>query len=177
MTVDMLREIDRLIEEHDANPNNFAKIRQLIATVSADIILMREVQNYLLESLTDPMDLNQDDPVVQRAAKILQLTGTKARIKRRIDDIRKNLEAASSELRALKSAADVIQENRTFKVSEAVSNNTRNLEDVYRANERASTSLEIMQVVSRRPLQLAASPAQLQTPNLLLLRQRRRRPS
>ena len=147
MTVDMLREIDRLIEEHDANPNNFAKIRQLIATVSADIILMREVQNYLLESLTDPMDLNQDDPVVQRAAKILQLTGTKARIKRRIDDIRKNLEGASSELRALKSAADVIQENRTFKVSEAVSNNTRNLEDVYRANERASTSLEIMQVV------------------------------
>ena len=57
MTVDMLREIDRLIEEHDANPNNFAKIRQLIATVSADIILMREVQNYLLESLTDPMAL------------------------------------------------------------------------------------------------------------------------
>jgi len=40
--------------------------------------------------------------------------------------------------------ADVVSEGKEFKVQEAVQNNTKNLEDVFRANERASASLEIM---------------------------------
>ena len=33
--------------------------------------------------------------------------------------------------------ADVVSEGKEFKVQEAVQNNTKNLEDVFRANERA----------------------------------------
>ena len=108
---------------------------------------MREIQSYLLESLTETAPVTISDQVLKRLSKILQLDDTNSRLERRIRDIRKNLDGASGELQALKSAADVIQENKEFKVNEAVSNNTQNLEEVFRANERASTSLEIMQVV------------------------------
>ena len=43
--------------------------------------------------------------------------------------------------------ADVVSEGKESRVQEAVQNNTKNLEDVFRANERASASLEIMQIV------------------------------
>lgn len=147
VTVDTLGEIDHLIRNHDADPNNIFKIRELMSNVSADIILMREIHSYLLESLTETAPMAINDQVLKRLSKILQLDDTNFRLERRIRDIRKSLDGASGELQALKSAADVIQENKEFKVNEAVSNNTQNLEEVFRANERASTSLEIMQVV------------------------------
>ena len=145
--IDGLREIEQLIRDHDADPNNIFTIRSLISDVTADIILMREIQSYLLESLTDPVSVNLEGKAMTRLAKVLQLDDTNQRLERRIRDMRKNLDGASRELRSLKSAADVITGNKEFKVNENVSNNTKNLEEVFRANERASTSLEIMQVV------------------------------
>jgi len=149
VTVDTLQEIKNLIANYDTDPNNIFRIRNKLADVSAEITLMYEIQSYLLESLTamNATNLDENDKVLSRLSKILQLEDTNSRLERRIRDIKKNLDGAMGELRALRSAADVIQENKEFRVSEAVSNNTQNLEEVFRANERASTSLEIMQVV------------------------------
>jgi len=147
VTVDTLREIDRLIRNHDKDPNNVFKVRSLISDVSADITMMREIQSYLLESLTETVKINPVDVTLKRLAKVLQIDDTNSRIEQRIRDMSKNLDGASGELKSLKSAVDVITSNKEFKVNEAVSNNTKNLEEVFRANERASTSLEIMQVV------------------------------
>ena len=150
VTVDTLQKIRILIDTYESDPNNILQVRTLLSEVSAEIILMREIHSYLLESLTaaeEKPKMKHSDEAVTRLEKILQMSDTKTRLERRIRDIRKNLEGANGELNALRNAADVIHENKEFKVSQSVSNNTQNLEEVFRANERASTSLEIMQVV------------------------------
>ena len=147
VTVDTLREIGNLIRNHDTDPNNIFRIRTLITDVSTEITMMREISSYLLESLTEHERLVLNDTALKRLAKVLRIGDANSRLERRIRDMNKNLDGASGELKSLKSAADVITSNKEFKVNEAVSNNTKNLEEVFRANERASTSLEIIQVV------------------------------
>ena len=150
VTVDALQKIKKLINTYESDPNHVLLIRTLLSEVSAEIILMGEIHSYLLESLTTKEDappMKYSDDAVTRLEQILQMSNTKTRLERRIRDIRKNLEGANGELTALRNAADVIHENKEFKVSQSVANNTQNLEEVFRANERAATSLEIMQVV------------------------------
>jgi hypothetical protein len=83
----------------------------------------------------------------QRLERILHIEATQKRLVRRVHDMKKNIEGARGEVNSLRSMADVVSEGKEFKVQEAVQNNTKNLEDVFRANERASASLEIMQIV------------------------------
>ena len=149
VTVDTLQTVRTLIEQSESDPNNVLKIRSLLSQVSAEVILMRELHGYLLESLTtsELEPTRESDGAVKRLETLLQMRDTRERLGRRVRDIRKNLDSAHGELSALQNAADVIHENKEFKVSQSVSNNTRNMEEVVRANERASTSLEIMQVV------------------------------
>ena len=47
----------------------------------------------------------------------------------------------------LERLTDYISERETFRLQESVEINTKNLENVFRASEKASSSLEIMQVI------------------------------
>jgi len=51
------------------------------------------------------------------------------------------------ELDSLREMTDVISESVMFRLQEAMQSNTKNLENVLRSNERASSSLEILQLV------------------------------
>lgn len=145
---DTLKYIRELIEHFEADPNSVTTIRNLISEASGDIILLSEVQSYLAESLEE-VEIPEpcDDKASKRLEKILHIESTQKRMVRRVNDMYKNIEGARGEVASLRSMADVVTEGKELKVQEAVQNNTKNLEDVFRANERASKSLEIMQVV------------------------------
>jgi len=145
---DTLKHIRELIDTYESDPNSIATIRNLLSEASGDIILLSEIQSYLAESLQEvAIPAAPDDPAGQRLADILHIEATHHRLVRRVHDMKKNIEGARGEVSSLRSMADVVSEGKEFKVQEAVQNNTKNLEDVFRANERASASLEIMQIV------------------------------
>ena len=75
--------------------------------------------------------------------------------------MKKNIDGARGEVNSLRDMADVVSEAREFRVAEAVRGNTKNLEDVFRANERASASLEIMQERGRTQPHFPVSDALL----------------
>merc|ERR1719230_360682 len=68
-------------------------------------------------------------------------------LKERCRDLVKNVHGADHELQGLREMTDVISEAQMFKLQEAMQANTKNLEEVFRSNERASASLELMQVI------------------------------
>jgi len=78
---------------------------------------------------------------------LLALEHTLEGLRRRIRDMQKNIDSARNELKSLQGGVNVIAENRMFGCQEEIQSNTKNLEDVFRSNERASTSLDVLQVI------------------------------
>ena len=148
---DVLKHIRHLIDTNETDPNSVTTIRRLLSESSAEITLLSEIQSYLSESLAaleapakpDP----QAQPQVAKLHKVLGLSSTASRLQRRILDMKKNIDGSKGDVDSLREMANAVAEGRGFRVQEAVQANTKNLEDVFRANERQSASLEIMQVV------------------------------
>ena len=148
---DVLKHIRHLIDTNETDPNSVTTIRRLLSESSAEITLLSEIQSYLSESLAaleapqrpDP----ESQPQVAKLYKVLGLSSTASRLQRRILDMKKNIDGSKGDVDSLREMANAVAEGRGFRVQEAVQANTKNLEDVFRANERQSASLEIMQVV------------------------------
>jgi len=78
---------------------------------------------------------------------MLNVPGVLQDLRYRCKDLKKNVAGAGHELQGLREMTDVISEAQMFKLQEAMQANTKNLEEVFRSNERASASLELMQVI------------------------------
>ena len=123
-------------------------IRELLADASSDVILLGEIQSYLHESMANfEVPSAPTTTSGRRLFEILNIEASLHRLVRRVVDMRKNVDGAEGEVSALRNQADVVSEASEYRVAESVRTNTKNLEDLFRANERASASLEIMQVV------------------------------
>ena len=66
---------------------------------------------------------------------------------RRAKDVAKKMGSARHDLQGLRDLTDVLSETQMFRLTEAMTNNTKSLEEMFRSNERASSSLEVMQVI------------------------------
>lgn len=147
--VDVLRQIRELIERFEEHPESITIIRSMLSDCSSDIILLNEIQSYMAEALEyfDVEEPQSEDPTVLKFYRMINLQNSVMRLTRRVTDMKKNISGASGEVHALRDMANNISKNRIFNVYDSVKTNTKSLEDVFRANERQSASLEIMQVV------------------------------
>eukprot|EP01050_Picozoa_sp_SAG11_P025072 SAG11_NODE_5542_length_1531_cov_1.185754_2_plen_117_part_00 len=68
-------------------------------------------------------------------------------LKKRVRDLQKNIEGAANELGSLTRMTDAINTKQLENVYKQVEKNTKQLVDACDAKERASASLEVMQVV------------------------------
>jgi hypothetical protein len=79
--------------------------------------------------------------------KVLNLLNVKRDVSFRVDDLKKLVEGAQHELSNLASMTDVINTKQLEDVFKSVESNTKFLVDASAANERASASLEVMQII------------------------------
>ena len=140
---------DRIMKvNHD--PNNITRIRDELAVASRQIILLREVLLYLTESLDHykipPMTDDEYDIGSRRLYKVLDPTTMKNDIMLRCDDLKKLIEGANNVQMTLQLMSDQINSTSLENVFKSVESNTKFLVDASAANERASASLEVMQV-------------------------------
>lgn len=87
------------------------------------------------------------EPVEQNGRALydrLQILDLATELRRRVVDLAKNMSGARHEFEVLREMSNVVSETKLFKLHESVDVNTRNLCQLQEANERASTSLEIM---------------------------------
>ncbi|KAK3267816.1 hypothetical protein CYMTET_23650 [Cymbomonas tetramitiformis] len=127
--------------------------------------MLSEIQSYLAESLVEmPQPVVPEVPPTARAPHsgsggmkvdlvslhlyhLLNIPSTAAQLKRRIRDLQKNLQCSRGEVNSLRDMAESVGHSKSFRVQQQVQVNTKNLEDEFRANERASASIGILQVV------------------------------
>lgn len=145
-----LQEIRRTMDTYESNPNSIPLIRQLLSNTFKDTIHLQELLAYLEESaevLMDRASADRSGSAYEELSRLLGLANRRSVLRNRIADLKKNCLGTASELEGLRSMTDVISEALMFRLQEAMQANTKNLEDVFRSNERASSSLEVMQVI------------------------------
>jgi hypothetical protein len=145
----VLHDTRELIINYEKDPNSIPKIRRLLSDTSKDSIMLSETLSYLKESVDHTVDVSEveNDPISNELIKLLAVNAKKKDFLRRVKDLEKNIAGLSHELGTLREMTDVISETQMFKLQEALQSNTKNLEQVFRANERASSSLEILQII------------------------------
>jgi WD repeat-containing protein 35 len=145
---DLLSTVRALIGDYQKDPNHIQTIRAKLNVGSRDVILLKEVLEYLRESLLDltippmPDDLNG-----KRLFKVLEPEGMKHDTMLRCTDLDKLVEGAHHQLMTLQQMTDVINTKQLEDVFKNVESNTKFLVGASAANERSSASLEVMQVI------------------------------
>ena len=107
-----------------------------------------QILGYMQESLDSRVV--PPEPVEQNGRALydrLQILDLATELRRRVVDLAKNMSGARHEFEVLREMSNVVSETKLFKLHESVDVNTRNLCQLQEANERASTSLEIMYAV------------------------------
>lgn len=137
-----------LINNYEKDPNSLPKIRKLLSDASKDVILLSEILSYCKESI-DSLKL-PEKPKDEAGQKLFKIFDMEKRYKdfiQRVTDLGKNIKGAKHEIDGLREMTEVVSETQMFRVQEALQANTKNLEEVFRANERASSSLEVLQFI------------------------------
>eukprot|EP00948_MAST-09A_sp_MAST-9A-sp1_P000242 g242.t1 len=145
---DMLKKIRALLLDYQSDPNNIGKIRVMLNEGSRDIILLSEILEYLNESLVGMiMPEKPEKKVGQQLYDLLDVQGQLHDVTLRCQDLMKLVHGAQHELSNLQQMTDVINTRQLEDVFKNVEANTKYLVDASVANERASASLEIMQII------------------------------
>ena len=145
-----LKRVRTLILSYTEDPNHIQEIRLLLNEASKDIILLQEVLGYLNESLVGMYMPDRPDhhhPIEQHLYDYLHVKQQLKDVVMRSTDLFKLVHGAEHELNNLQQMTDVINSKQLEDVFKNVESNTKFLVDASAAAERASASLEIMQVI------------------------------
>lgn len=149
---DTLRDVQNLISLSERDPNAIEKVQMLLSESSGDAVLMKEIQGYLMEALTE---FNQALQKRKRSrtlemnsvGELLAISEMAQNLTVRVRDMEKIIHGIMKSLEGMAAITDVITERQMHRLQEALHSNTRNLEDVTRSSERTGVSLEIMEVI------------------------------
>jgi len=145
---DAMKTTENKINNAEKDPNSLAKIRAMISTISKEAILMEEILGYIAEAVE--RILVPPEPPEQTGRSLyerLQIEDLKKQVGLRIHDLKKNMNGMMHDLSILRELSGIVSEAQMFSMQEAVMVNTKTLVALQEANERASASLEVMQVV------------------------------
>lgn len=149
---DELKDIQKIIKNCEADPNAVSTVQQMLSRTSGDAILMEEVRGYLNESvalfqqkLADRYDRFPEE--MQEILQSFRIPEMANGLLIRIQDIQKIIKGTQEYLQGLSQIIEVISERQMRRIQEALSNNTRSLEDMTKTNERSGMSLRILEII------------------------------
>ncbi|KAF1792364.1 Tetratricopeptide-like helical domain [Phytophthora cactorum] len=137
--VDDMAQVRKLIETSEKDPNRLREIRNRLASLSREIIMMEETLSYLKESLDEAMVPAEPPEQAGRSLyERLQLGILSNQLKRRVKDLHKNMGGARHELAVLNEMASIVSSEKGFNKTKLY------LQEI---NERSASTLLIMKMM------------------------------
>ncbi|KAJ8550446.1 hypothetical protein ON010_g10623 [Phytophthora cinnamomi] len=146
--VDDMAQVRKLVETAEKDPNRLREIRNRLAVLSKEVIMMEETLSYLKESLDEA--IVPAEPPEQAGRSLyerLQLGILSNQLKRRVKDLHKNMGGARHELAVLNEMANIVSSEKDFQQNEAIRMHTRTLCELHEVNERSASTLLIMKMM------------------------------
>ena len=152
MMNDELKDIQNLIKNCETDPNAIAVVQQMLSRISSDTILMAEVRSYLEDAVTSfgqrlQQQYQSYGDHMQEAIQTFHIPEMVNDLDVRIRDIKKVINGTQECLQGLTRVTEVISERQMRRIQEALSQNTRSLEDITKTNERSGMSLRILEII------------------------------
>ena len=154
---EMESEIDAIqaaISAHIGKPSQLSDIRRRVMEACKQASLLDSLLTQCRSSSSELPDISQktmekgkSDPAYEVLLETLNTQDYREELVLRLKDLESLLHCARLGLDSLRENTDVISEMQMFKLQESLQSNTRNLESLFRSNESASSSLQIMQLV------------------------------
>jgi WD repeat-containing protein 35 len=145
---DAMRDTRRDINTHHTDPTALARIRVALQRVTDEVRLMHEVLGYLSESLETceipPEPLDAAGKALYERLQIADLAG---QLSMRVMDLKKNMEAASQELRFLQSAAGHVADAQTRALVTNLETTSRHMVLLHETQQKAASSLEVITLI------------------------------
>ncbi|KAL4133568.1 hypothetical protein PRIC2_003885 [Phytophthora ramorum] len=146
--VDDMTQVRKLIETAEKDPNRLREIRNRLAVLSKEVIIMEETLSYLKESLDEAIVPTEPPEQAGRSLyERLQLGILSNQLKRRVKDLHKNMGGARHELAVLNEMANIVSSEKDFQQNEAIRIHTRTLCELQEVNERSASTLLIMKMM------------------------------
>lgn len=148
---DTLKEIGVDIDQFEKDPNSLMQIRARLTQAANEVVLLQEILNYIMETCQAAAlpqgPESATDHVGMQLFDILDLENTANSLRLRTADMRKNITGCQHKIETLREQCQVISERQMMNFQDAMNNNSKNLEDMFKAAERSGQSLEMMQVL------------------------------
>ena len=121
--------------DYQKDPNNIARVRSGLSGASRDIILLKEILEYLRESLEEMEVACMPKGLAgRRLFKVLDVPNMKRDVMMRCSDLDKLIEGAHHQLMTLQQMTDVINTKQLEDVFKNVDANTKYLVDASAAS-------------------------------------------
>ena len=148
--------ISLMIHTHIGKPSNLAEIRRRVMEACKQASLLDSLLTQAMATSSgehlpgvapETEAKGRDDPAYAVMLATLHTHDYREELIMRLEDLKSLLKCARLGLDSLHDNTNVISELQMFKLQESLQSNTRNLESLFRSNESASSSLQIMQLV------------------------------
>lgn len=145
---DDMQTTNAIIQEGTKDPRALGRIKYRIVKLAKDLIMLEEILGYMLEAL-EIIEIPPEPPEQAGRAlyERLEIAGMRNQLVRRAVDLKKNIAGASRFLDVLREMSVVVSEHKMFMLNESVDMNTKKMCNLQYANERASQSLVILQIL------------------------------
>jgi WD repeat-containing protein 35 len=148
----LLKDTQAVIDDYDCDPGNLTKIRNMLTVAGETVASLGEVRDFMHEmiiAMPVPPPPSQDDAggAAQLLYGRLHVVHSHGTLKLRINDLRKNVQGCLHSIQGLREQTAMLAEKQQFKFQESMRANTKNLEQVCKANDRSSNSLQVMEVI------------------------------
>lgn len=149
---DELKDIQNLIKNCETDPNAITMVQKMLSRTSSDAIMMEEVRRYLQEAVLSfqekfPDSYKNYGEEMDEAINTFKIREMTKGLAVRIKDMEKIIKGTQESLQGLTRVTDVISERQMRRIQEALSHNTRSLEDITKTNERSGMSLRILEII------------------------------
>ncbi|XRB06478.1 hypothetical protein NFJ02_27g64300 [Pycnococcus provasolii] len=155
---DSLESIRKKVHSYRGRSSDLHEIRDLVTTIcrseaslqSILYVVDQSIATFEEEQASRQKRRIQDGIYAGPEEELARVLGTSELIKDlrlRIVDLQTHLDSFNRDLQSLRDNANVISERQMFRLQENLQNNTRSLENLFRANESSSSSLYILQAV------------------------------
>jgi len=146
-----VRDARHSIERGDMDPNAINNAKNILTSVSAAVVLMNEVLNFMRKSVenmnTEWAKLDKSIPEYKEIIQIIELEDFVSKALTRIDDAHLVVSGLTEEIGGINGLVNSLTEKQMNRVNESLRDSIASLDEVTRGTERTGVALNVLEVV------------------------------
>ncbi|NHI93703.1 MAG: hypothetical protein EAX96_14550 [Candidatus Lokiarchaeota archaeon] len=151
MLWDELKEVRILLDKADVDPNAISEGKSLLSSVSASVVLMKELLSFMKHSVNfmdlEAKMLDLKDPTIREMADVCNLDEIVSKASDRVDDAGLVVSGLVEESHGITGLINSLAEKQMSRMNETLNDSIESMDEMSRTSERTGVALHILEVL------------------------------